>query len=282
MPGQRLGPVEQANQTFYDELYHHRHPLLVLVHGFISFDQQSKARPNAALVRRLLPELRTRGHRQELRALDYGCGWGATLRRLRGAELRLYGYDASSGALHALRRSTRLLGPEIRLAEIDADGRLTPGNFDVIICSHVLEHVPDDDALMTRLADALTPGGYLVANIPIHELWEDPKHARRYDQQTLMAKLRKVGLEPCVTWEGDRWSAFLIERECVRGANRAIRITLRILRALLAFMPLSLLERTGDRWLSGYPRQQCLVAARKGGLDIEHPQRSVSAVDCSS
>jgi SAM-dependent methyltransferase len=45
-------------------------------------------------------------------------------------------------------------------------------SFDVIICSHVLEHV-DDKRAMSELFRALRPGGMLVAMVPIIEGWND-------------------------------------------------------------------------------------------------------------
>jgi len=39
--------------------------------------------------------------------------------------------------------------------------------FDAIICSHVLEHVPDDRAAMSELARVLRPGGWLLVLVPL-------------------------------------------------------------------------------------------------------------------
>ena len=41
------------------------------------------------------------------------------------------------------------------------------GSFDAIICSHVLEHVPDDRAAMNELRRVLRPGGWAVFLVPI-------------------------------------------------------------------------------------------------------------------
>lgn len=44
------------------------------------------------------------------------------------------------------------------------------GRFDLILCSHVLEHVPDDAAAMAELARVLRPGGTAIILVPY-----DPK-----------------------------------------------------------------------------------------------------------
>jgi SAM-dependent methyltransferase len=41
------------------------------------------------------------------------------------------------------------------------------GEFDAIICSHVLEHVSDDRAAMSELARVLRPGGWLLVLVPL-------------------------------------------------------------------------------------------------------------------
>jgi SAM-dependent methyltransferase len=45
-------------------------------------------------------------------------------------------------------------------------------SFDVIICSHVLEHV-DDARALAELYRALRPGGLLIAMVPITEGWDE-------------------------------------------------------------------------------------------------------------
>ena len=49
-------------------------------------------------------------------------------------------------------------------------------SFDVIYCSHVLEHVPDDRAAMREFHRTLDPGGWAVLNVPINadRTFEDP------------------------------------------------------------------------------------------------------------
>jgi hypothetical protein len=40
--------------------------------------------------------------------------------------------------------------------------------LDVIICSHVLEHIPDDRKAMTEMHRVLRPGGYLLVMVPTY------------------------------------------------------------------------------------------------------------------
>lgn len=49
-------------------------------------------------------------------------------------------------------------------------------SFDVIYCSHVLEHVPDDRKAMREFFRTLRPSGWAVLNVPItsDKTFEDP------------------------------------------------------------------------------------------------------------
>lgn len=41
------------------------------------------------------------------------------------------------------------------------------GSFDVILCSHVLEHIPDDRKAMSELYRVLRPGGWALIQVPV-------------------------------------------------------------------------------------------------------------------
>jgi SAM-dependent methyltransferase len=60
--------------------------------------------------------------------------------------------------------------PEIggAMVQMDiADIRYPDNSFDVIYCSHVLEHVPDDRKAMHELARVLKPSGWALIAVPI-------------------------------------------------------------------------------------------------------------------
>ena len=102
------------------------------------------------------------------------------------------------------------------------------GTFDVIYCSHVLEHVVDDRQAMRELCRVLAPGGWAMLNVPItaNETFEDfsvtdprerirqfgqKNHVRRYGPD-YMDRLTAAGFEVRRISVGDLVEAANIER----------------------------------------------------------------------
>jgi SAM-dependent methyltransferase len=63
---------------------------------------------------------------------------------------------------------------------MDVENITFPDNtFDVVLCNHVLEHVPDDKKAMSEIFRVLKPGGWAMLQVPIDKnmphTFEDPK-----------------------------------------------------------------------------------------------------------
>src|SRR5579859_5577867 len=132
--------------------------------------------------------------------LDVGCGRGVFLQMLRDSGINPVGVDIFP---EAVRRSKEMGFDQVFCSDALSFLRQHQASFDGILCSHVIEHVPYDDAveLVRSAFDALTPGGRLVVVTPnprdlsvIGELfWLDPTHVRPYPMALLDAMLQSVG-----------------------------------------------------------------------------------------
>jgi SAM-dependent methyltransferase len=112
-----------------------------------------------------------------MRVLDLGCGRGRHLHALywNDVPLHVVGLDLSHDEVKAALDGFFQLPPPdphspLRSASVSAGdaGRLPfcDNSFDRIICSEVLEHVPDPDLVLSEIARILKPGGQFVASVP--------------------------------------------------------------------------------------------------------------------
>jgi SAM-dependent methyltransferase len=98
-------------------------------------------------------------------------------------------------------------------ATVNGDGTRLPfadDTFDHIICSEVMEHIPDDAAAAAELARVLKPGGTLAVTVPTwlpekicwalsdeyHAPFVPGGHVRIFTEATLRRRFRDAGLKP--------------------------------------------------------------------------------------
>lgn len=74
------------------------------------------------------------------------------------------------------RLTADLLMPNVMVKMDITDIQYPDNSFDVIYCSHVLEHVPEDRIAMSEFFRVLKPGGWAIFMVPIEaeETFEDP------------------------------------------------------------------------------------------------------------
>jgi trans-aconitate methyltransferase len=137
------------------------------------------------------------------RVLDVGCGQGELLRdlaaRLPGA--RISGSDLSAQSLVDTRKRNRdfeLFSLNIAEPRFSETYPARLGSFDLVVCSEVLEHIPDDHLAARNLAALLAPGGVLIATVPGGKMSRFDQrigHQRHYRHQQLEQLLSGAGLQ---------------------------------------------------------------------------------------
>lgn len=134
------------------------------------------------------------------RILDYGCGNGAYLLRMLPLGYNLDGAEFDSQLFD------HLAARGIAIADVTTlDDGLWDREFDHVTLAHVLEHVPDPQALLRRLFKWLRVGGTLFVEVPNAEAtglsifgkyWrglEAPRHFSLPSQRGLLEALREAG-----------------------------------------------------------------------------------------
>lgn len=136
------------------------------------------------------------------RVLDVGCAGGGLLLALRERGFRnLRGVDASE-ACAAQVRATGIPAESVPLSALGTLGRAGP--FDLIILSHVLEHVRDLGSAVGVAATLLAQAGTVYFETPDASSYDDhpfvpwyffdPEHINHFDTARLAALGRRHGL----------------------------------------------------------------------------------------
>lgn len=249
----RASPVAEINRDYFDAAYCRRSRLAEFGRIRLSFDQQYKLKVNWHVLGN--PRYLASG-RAIRRVLEVGFGFGLMLQKFR-SDVSLCGTEISE---HAVSRLSALFAREGRSASLCVNDSCSAfpfhGPFDVIVCSHVLEHVGDDTALLETFTSALAPDGVVLINVPINEQVADPKHVRRYDRRSLSESLERVGLEIVREFEADRWATVFAGRESRGLLQKAVRV-------LLALLPLSVGEGLADLCIRNCPYGQLAVIAKR-------------------
>jgi len=130
--------------------------------------------------------------------LEVGCGTGFVLQGLasRFPSYRLTGAEVYSAGLQFAQERV----PQGHFCQLDATDMPFTGLFDAVGCFDVLEHIPDDEAALRGISQALKSNGYLLVTVPQHMwLWsaydEAGGHKRRYSRGELLGKVRAAGYE---------------------------------------------------------------------------------------
>lgn len=130
--------------------------------------------------------------------LDYGCGYGQTLRALRDVGFKnITGYDIDYDAIKHCRLSLLNIidGNECLISESEE-------LFDLIIAAHVLEHVEKENVmhLLSSLRKRLNPGGCLFIAVPnaqsntgCYWMYEDFTHKTLYTAGSIIFVLKRAG-----------------------------------------------------------------------------------------
>ena len=141
------------------------------------------------------------------RVLDLGCGAGGFLAVLRDAGAEPVGVDIAEAAVERAR--TNVPGADVRLLEGDGVIPAGHGEFELVWCSEVLEHIPDVAEALYEVRRVLKPGGRLLLTVPHDEPVRgrccassehfDPlgQHVRFFTRRSLARTLEATGFAPC-------------------------------------------------------------------------------------
>lgn len=130
--------------------------------------------------------------------LEVGCGTGFVLSGVASVfpRMRLVGTEISTAGLQFA--ATRV--PNAQLVQMDARRLPYSEEFDVASAFDVIEHIKEDEQVLSGLYNALKPGGGCLITVPQHQwLWSavdvQAFHERRYCAEDLHQKINDAGFK---------------------------------------------------------------------------------------
>ena len=131
------------------------------------------------------------------RILDVGCGPGELVyffrQAMRGCELT--GCDFSPEVIAANRQRI----PDASFHVLDVSSDKLDDQFDLVVCSEVIEHIEDQSAAFRNLASMVAPGGHLLVTCPTGTIYPTEVHfghVRHPNTDELLAMGRASGMRP--------------------------------------------------------------------------------------
>jgi len=136
------------------------------------------------------------------RILDVGCGGGELL-----AEFKKAGWD-TLGLEPFCEESPLAKGLGVEIIKVSfEEAKLAPAQFDIVIMTHVLEHLHEPLTALRKAADVLVPGGMIYVEVPnldslsfrvFRSRWaqvDAPRHLSHFTLRTMVKLSGFAGLK---------------------------------------------------------------------------------------
>jgi SAM-dependent methyltransferase len=204
-------PTAEEAATYYEDEEHNgwsRGKSLEDPRGLEKADRRFEVKREAARIKwahlRSHLALAPRPAGRPLAALDFGCGGGAFLDALKED-----GWQTAGVEPHRMRLLAGLR--HAMLTDLP-----TEPTYDLVILSHVLEHLVEPAGLLRRLAATLHVGGHLFIAVPDVDGLGDHGdityiagivHMNSFTQAALANLARMAGCEPVRSFPGSEWHA---------------------------------------------------------------------------
>jgi SAM-dependent methyltransferase len=135
------------------------------------------------------------------RVADLGCGTGTLARLVAEAGYAVDGVDFSSEMVRRAR--AKVSGrADVTITEADASAPpLAPGEYNAVLCRHVLWALPDPVPALRRWVDLLRPGGRLVL---VEGSWSTGAGLRASKTLALLSEIGRSGVVRHLT-EASYW-----------------------------------------------------------------------------
>ncbi|MBK7354674.1 methyltransferase domain-containing protein [Propionivibrio sp.] len=203
------------------------------------------------------------------RVLDIGCGNARDMIKLVECGAKVVGVDISEGMVAGARQEFELhgiIGVDLQVGDATCLN-FADSSFDKILCSEVIEHIPDAAKALREMCRLLKPSGRLVLSTPNSASWYG------FERYVLWEKiLRRSWSHPCDEWRSTAELESLVMENGLRISQLksvcyipGFLVTYFLLPSLLQSLLVGWIghiERTLRRWFPKRGYTICILASR--------------------
>jgi len=193
--------MKPTNQSFYEDYY--RKPGWWFKYRY---DTQQKVKTALYALKKSNIGLKDIG------VLEIGFGSGDLLFKF-GKGCSLYGVELSSHAVKNSADRARELNFrhfDFRLLNNDGSLPFKDIEIDLVIGSHVIEHIEDLDSFLDQIKRILVSNGLFLVLIPINERYNDPKHLHHFSSEKCIRLFQENHFE-CIFSMENEFLNYLVE-----------------------------------------------------------------------
>jgi 2-polyprenyl-6-hydroxyphenyl methylase / 3-demethylubiquinone-9 3-methyltransferase len=127
------------------------------------WDPESEFRPLHHINPLRLEWIHRQAHLTGKKVVDVGCGGGILAEAMAGKGADVLGIDLAGKSLKVAQLHALESGAKVQYREISAEALAAEqaGQFDVVTCMEMLEHVPDPASVVRACASLVKPGGWV-------------------------------------------------------------------------------------------------------------------------
>jgi SAM-dependent methyltransferase len=215
---------------------------------------------------------------ERMKVYELGFGTGYLLFRFDNTST-LHGCELAEEAVAAIKADPRLKRHEktsFVCSNPDGSPRFPSSDYDLVIASHVIEHVPDDARTLKLLAAHTRDNALGLFFLPLEPPGHLPvTHARTYTAAGFTDLLRATGWEPLEVCENFRYSSHWVQVFNLPARRRVpvIGAMVEALKNISLSLPPTSFVRLVEKplaFLHVKPRQLMVLARRRKPQDVAY------------
>ncbi len=158
------------------------------------------------VIERALRELHMKSF-DNVNVLDVGCGVGTLAFYLANKGCAVDAFDISSSAIAICKEFKSYSGMKnIQFYNRNVSNLTTKNKYDLVLCTEVIEHIPDDKQFLKSVSKLMKKNGFLVLSTPslhaplyrlgfLKKFDTEVGHLRRYEMEGLVSLIEKSGFK---------------------------------------------------------------------------------------